>query len=531
MGKIKSAVITAIVTLATLALFLFGVVSCALPGGVNRYNSILANIHLGSELSGDAYAVLLPDGVITAEEYAFTVAEDSEGTAGDKAEEYKETYVAAPGGSFYVEQALLDNLTTDGNADTAAERQAAFSALAANVYSDSDILAERFGDRNLTSYSVGVLGSYAIRVAVPTNFTYAAYSGDNTNARQQDFNTASTAISYLTLGGELTLRNNDYGVRDRVSAAETASGATTVTRNILGAAYKVEDIIKSASYYAMGGSYAVKITLTENGREQISRLSAIIADTEQSSDQTIRFYVGEQSIINLTCDSQITGSSFYIQVSDEATARNYASLLDSVATGNALEYVYSYDEVIYASAAGGENTAMFVAIAAVVVLAALIVFSAIRYRALGLTFSLIAVLFSGVMIAVTYLMGFTLTVAGVFTAIMCLMLFAGSNFFSFEQIRKESDAGRTIQAAVKQGYKKTLSGILDLHIVLLVISVILALVCTGTAAGCGLMLLIGTLASYVLHWFTRFMWYVTMGPARDKYKFCGFSREAFDEDE
>ena len=111
------------------------------------------------------------------------------------------------------------------------------------------------------------------------------------------------------------------------------------------------------------------------------------------------------------------------------------------------------------------------------------------------------------------------------------IFFAGSNFFSFEQIRKESDAGRTIQAAVKQGYKKTLSGILDLHIVLLVISVILALVCTGTAAGCGLMLLIGTLASYVLHWFTRFMWYVTMGPARDKFKFCGFSREAFDEDE
>ena len=54
MGKIKSAVITAIVALATLALFLFGVVSCSLPDGVHRYNSILSNIHLGSELSGDA---------------------------------------------------------------------------------------------------------------------------------------------------------------------------------------------------------------------------------------------------------------------------------------------------------------------------------------------------------------------------------------------------------------------------------------------------------------------------------------------
>ncbi len=530
MGKIKSAVITAIVALATLALFLFGVISCALPGGVNRYNSILASIPLGSELSGDAYAVLLPDGIITAEEYDFTVAEDSEGVAGDNAQEYKDTYVQAPGGSFYAERSLLDGLTADGSADTDAERAQAFSKLAADVASDAVILASRFGDRNLTSYSVGVLESYAIRVSVPTHFTYAAYAGNDTNARQQELNAASTTIGYLTLGGELTLRNNEYGVRDKVSSAQQAAG-DTVTRNVLGPAYDIEDLIKSATYYAMGGSYAVKIVLTDEGQEQISRISADIADTDKTSDQTIRFYVGEQNIIQLTCDSQITGDTFYISVGDEATARNYSALLNSAATGNPLEYVYSYEEVIYTTAYSGENAAMALAIAALLVLVALMVFSVIRYRMLGVTFSLMALLFSGAMIAVTYLVGVTLTMAGVFTAVLCLMLFAGCNFFSYEQIRRESDAGRTIQSAVKLGYKKTFTGVLDLHIVLLIVSVILALVCIGEAAACGMILLIGTIASYVLHWFTRFMWYVTMSPARDKFKFCGFSREAFDEDE
>ena len=241
--------------------------------------------------------------------------------------------------------------------------------------------------------------------------------------------------------------------------------------------------------------------------------------------------MGEQNIIQLTCDSQITGDTFYISVGDEATARNYSALLNSAATGNPLEYVYSYEEVIYTTAYSGENAAMALAIAALLVLVALMVFSVIRYRMLGVTFSLMALLFSGAMIAVTYLVGVTLTMAGVFTAVMCLMLFAGCNFFSYEQIRRESDAGRTIQSAVKLGYKKTFTGVLDLHIVLLIVSVILALVCVGEAAACGMILLIGTIASYVLHWFTRFMWYVTMSPARDKFKFCGFSREAFDEDE
>ena len=56
-----------------------------------------------------------------------------------------------------------------------------------------------------------------------------------------------------------------------------------------------------------------------------------------------------------------------------------------------------------------------------------------------------------------------------------------------------------------------------------------AMMTAGALSGCGMILLIGTLASYILHWFTRFMWYATMSPARDKYKFCGFSREAFDD--
>ena len=525
MGKIKSAVITAIVALATLALFLFGVVSCALPGGVNRYNSILAGIHLGSELSGDAYAVLLPDGVISAEEYEFTVAEDS----GDKAAEYREDYTAAPGGAYYVKNTVLDGYAEDGSADTAAERTAAFDALEKDVQADASILAKRFADRNLTSYSVGVLDGFAIRVAVPTNFSYASYSGSDTTSRSSDLNVASAAISYLTLGGELTLRNNEYGTRDEVSAAQQAAGSSTVTRNIISASLNVEDLFESASYYAMGGSYAVKVNLTEAGAEELSRVSAIIADTEQVSDQSIKFYVGETSVIQLTCDTQLTESSFYIGVNDAATARNYASLLNSVATGNPLAFEYCYGEVIYTTTAGGANTAMFLAISALIALVVVMAFSVACYKKLGLMFSLMALLFSSLMIAIVYLVGTTLTIAGVFTSFMCLALFAGSNFFSFEQIRKESKAGRTIQASVKLGYKKTLTGILDTHIVLLIISIILALVCTGEAAACGMILLIGTLASYILHWFTRFMWYVTMTPARDKYKFCGFKREAIED--
>ena len=172
---------------------------------------------------------------------------------------------------------------------------------------------------------------------------------------------------------------------------------------------------------------------------------------------------------------------------------------------------------------------MFTAIAALVIFVALAVFAVVRYKKLGLVFSLMALLFCSAMIAIIYLVGTTLTLAGIFVALLTLALFAGSNFWAYESVRKETLSGRTVQASVKQGYKNTLSAILEVHIVLLVISVMLALIGVGEVAACGLILLIGTLASYLLYWFARFMWYVTLSPARDKYKFCGFKREAIED--
>ena len=522
MGKIKSAVITAIVALATLALFLFGVVSCSLPDGVHRYNSILSNIHLGSELSGDAYVTLLPDGVITSEEYRFTVAE-----GGDKADEYKKDYVPGSDGSFYIDRAELAQFTTDGAADTDAEVASALAQFEDQVAKDAEILSARFGERRYTSYSVSVAGGCAIRVSVPTNFTYAAYSGNDSSALTDELSYISNAMAYLTLGGELTLRNTAMGRQDNIYYSQSADG-TTATYNILNARTSVADIFDSVSYYSAGGAYAVRINLTSYGQEIIS---AVSEDVAASDDTYIRFYVGEYNVINLTCESAITGGSFYIQANDSQTARNYAALLNSVATGSSLSANYTYDEVIYNTSASGTSAAMFLAIAALVILVAVMVYAIARYKKLGLVFSLMALLFASAVIAVVYLVGTTLTTAGALVAVLCFAMFSGCNFWSYEAIRRESKEGRTIPASVKLGYKKTFTGILDLHIVLLVISVMLALLCTGEAAACGMIRLIGTLASYVLHWFTRFMWYVNMAPARDKYKFCGFKREVIDDDE
>ena len=100
----------------------------------------------------------------------------------------------------------------------------------------------------------------------------------------------------------------------------------------------------------------------------------------------------------------------------------------------------------------------------------------------------------------------------------------------FEAVRKETATGRTIQASVKTGYKKTLLSLIDLYVILIVASALVALVCVGELAACGFIFFIGTLASYVLYWFTRLMWFVISSPVKDKFAFCGFKREVYDDE-
>ena len=69
MGKVKSAIITTLLIVAIVVLTVFSTVSFNYANGVKRYNSILSSISLGSDLTGEAYAVLYPEGVISTEDY------------------------------------------------------------------------------------------------------------------------------------------------------------------------------------------------------------------------------------------------------------------------------------------------------------------------------------------------------------------------------------------------------------------------------------------------------------------------------
>ncbi|MDE7439072.1 MAG: hypothetical protein K2N23_00975 [Clostridia bacterium] len=517
MGKIKSAIITAILVAAIVVLAFFATVSFPVAGSgkVNKYNSFITSINLGGDLTGEAVAVLYPKGVISEADYNFGIPEVPEKTddnskeveeAQKKHDEYIEKYEKI--GNLYVEQEVLVD-DKDGK------------ELIKSVKHDAEILSKRLGEKGYSSYSVSVRDDLTLVVSVPTNYSYSDYRDTehtkSENSRTDKQTIVSNAIKNMAFGGELSLRNSEVGEgHDKI--------LTKINDD-------VNSYFKGFKKLSRGGGHYVRVDLTKVGVEKFEDISKRVSAA--SNEKAVGFYVGDSQLLSLGLEEEISQESFLITVPDEQTAINYATVLNSCIDGEAitLDYGTANDiDIIYTSPALGNNAAIFLFCSLLAIIVAAIVYSAVRYRMLGFVNAIVIIMYSLTIVVALMLIGIQLTVTGAIFAMAGLALLCGSNFVLFEKVRQETQKGKTMQSAVKSAYKSLLKGILELHIVLVAVSLILALVGVGELAACGLIFFIASIASYLLYWFTRFMWFVVSSTVRDKFAFCGFKREELEDD-
>lgn len=496
MGKIKSAVITAFLVVAVFVLSFFALFSWQVPGsgGVDRYNSFLSSIGLGGGLTGEAYALLYPEGVITSSDYAFA---KPDGNDKEKLKEYEDKYKHF--GNVYIEN---DSLQDDEDA----------VAFKESVKNDAKILAKRYAQKGYTNYSVSVVDDFLLKVTLPTNFTYSAFKQYDMSARSEVTSDLSRTIKVLAYDGELTLRNSEVGTK-------TYNNILTPIKADIG------DYFNSISKYSMGGNHAVKINLTKEGKDQFISISQKIVD-KASDEKAIGFYIGENQLLSLKVEEVMKESSFFISV-DAEYAQDYAIVLSTAIRGETIDLNYSSTtfQIVYASSSLGNLSAPMFGLALLLVVLGFMSFFIIRYKKLGLVTAFMVWTFTVALITAIYLLGIKVTILSGLVCTIGLILFCMSNIALFENVRSETKAGRRVESSIKTSYKKLLANLLELHIIVVAVSILLAFVAVGELVLCGQALFLSVVASYILIWFTRFMWYVTSSPAKNKFAFCGFKRE------
>lgn len=134
-------------------------------------------------------------------------------------------------------------------------------------------------------------------------------------------------------------------------------------------------------------------------------------------------------------------------------------------------------------------------LAALVGLAAVLLFMLIYYRGSGLIAD-VALAMNGVLVlAAMAMIGTTLTLPGIAGFVLTLGMAVDANVLINERIREELRAGKTVKQAVEQGYDKVFWTIVDANVTTLVAAIVLMQYGSGPVRGFAVTLIIGLVAS------------------------------------
>jgi preprotein translocase subunit SecD len=151
-------------------------------------------------------------------------------------------------------------------------------------------------------------------------------------------------------------------------------------------------------------------------------------------------------------------------------------------------------------------------LAALVGLAAVLLFMIVYYRSSGLIADIALVLNGLLVLASMAFIGSTLTLPGIAGFVLTLGMAVDANVLINERIREELREGRTVRQAVQQGYQRVFWTIVDAHVTTLVAGFVLFYYGSGPVRGFAVTLIIGLLWSMftsivvtraIMEYFTR----------------------------
>jgi SecD/SecF fusion protein len=124
-----------------------------------------------------------------------------------------------------------------------------------------------------------------------------------------------------------------------------------------------------------------------------------------------------------------------------------------------------------------------------------ILFLLVFYRVLGVVAMIGLITYGILLFALVKLIPITMTLPGIAGLILTLGVAADANIVIFERIKEEIRHGRSIPAAISNGYTKALKTIVDANVVTIGVAFILFMLATGGVKGFAFTLGIGTLVS------------------------------------
>lgn len=219
--------------------------------------------------------------------------------------------------------------------------------------------------------------------------------------------------------------------------------------------------------------------------------------TKENIGKSIAIYLDGEVISAPTVQAEITNGEAVITGNfsiDEA--KNLVKRLNEGALPVPITLVSQ--ESVDASL-GGESLATSLK-AGYIGLGLVVIFMLLFYRFLGLIAVLALIIYTGLMISIFKLSGFTpwqitLTLPGIAGFILSIGMAVDANILIFERTKEEIRKGRNILGALEEGFRRAWTSIRDGNISSIITAFILIIIGTGFVKGFAITLVIGVLLS------------------------------------
>lgn len=232
------------------------------------------------------------------------------------------------------------------------------------------------------------------------------------------------------------------------------------------------DVESARAYYnTQDKEYQIALTLKDSGVAAFSEATERLSAT----NGIISIWMDDDMISEPRVSAHITDGS--ATISGSFTAESAKALADKI-NGGALPFNLVTANFSTISPTLGEGARDAMAIAGLIGFAFIVVFMIVKYRLPGFVAS-IALLgqAAGTFAAVTGFFGFndsfTLTIPGIAGIILALGMGVDANVITAERIKEELHAGKSVNGAIRVGYKRAFSAIFDGNITMVIVALIL----------------------------------------------------------
>lgn len=232
--------------------------------------------------------------------------------------------------------------------------------------------------------------------------------------------------------------------------------------------------------------YIVELILTKDGTDKFAK-----ATVENLGKQIAIVYDGK-TISNPVVQSEIDGGQAYIDgMASYEEAENLASTIRI--GGLQLELEELRSNVVGAQL--GEEAISTSLLAGAIGLAIVLVFMCIVYLLPGFASSIALIIYTGLTLVLLNAFNITLTLPGIAGIVLSIGMAVDANVIIFARVREELAAGRAVKSALRIGFQKALSAIIDGNITTLIAALVLGLKGTGSVKGFAQTLALGVVVS------------------------------------